>query len=77
MRMEMTNHTAKTKPLNGICVKYIYSACVITKTDDVTILHDPWFTEAIYDGSWFQFPRITNPLDSIGDVDYILSLIHI
>ncbi len=77
MRMAMTNHTAKTKPLNGICVKYIYSACVITKTDDVTILHDPWFTEAIYDGSWFQFPKITNPLDSIGDVDYIfVSHIH-
>ena len=77
MRMAMTNHTAKTKPLNGISVKYIYSACVITKTDDVTILHDPWFTEAIYDGSWFQFPKITNPLDSIGDVDYIfVSHIH-
>ena len=60
-----------------ISVKYIYSACVITKTDDVTILHDPWFTEAIYDGSWFQFPKVTNPLDSIGDVDYIfVSHIH-
>ena len=43
----------------------------------MTILHDPWFTEAIYDGSWFQFPKVTNPLDSIGDVDYIfVSHIH-
>lgn len=73
----MSTKTAKNKPLNCISVKYIYSACVITKTNDVTILHDPWFTEGIYDGSWFQFPRIINPIDSIGDVDYIfVSHIH-
>ena len=73
----MYEHAAKIEPLDGISVKYIYSACVITKTNDITILHDPWFTEAIYDGSWFQFPKITNPLDSIGDVDYIfVSHIH-
>lgn len=73
----MGARAAKTESLDGISVKYIYSACVITKTKDVTVLHDPWFTEAIYDGSWFQFPKITNPLDSIGDVDYIfVSHIH-
>ena len=70
-------NTAKTEQLNSISVKYIYSACIITKTKDVTVLHDPWFTEAIYDGSWFQYPKIANPLDSIGDVDYIfVSHIH-
>lgn len=68
--------TAKAEPF-GIRVKYIYSACVITKTNDVIILHDPWFTEGIYDGSWFHYPKINNPLDSIGDVDYIfVSHIH-
>lgn len=55
----------------GITVKYIYSACIVTTTKDVKILHDPWFTEGIYDGSWFQFPKVANPLKSIGDVDYI------
>ena len=61
----------------GISVKYIYSACILTTTPDVKILHDPWFTEGIYDGSWFHYPRIENPLDSIGDVDLIyVSHIH-
>ena len=73
----MSTNTTKTEPVKSIGVKYIYSACVITKTEDITVLHDPWFTEAIYDGSWFQFPKISNPLDSIGDVDYIfVSHIH-
>ena len=73
----MSAHTTKTKPLDCISVKYIYSACVITKTNDVTVLHDPWFTDGVCDGSWFQFPKITNPLDSIGDIDYIfVSHIH-
>ncbi len=63
--------------LDAINVKYIYSACVITTTPDLCILHDPWFTEGIYDGSWFQFPKIENPFESIGDVDFIyISHIH-
>ncbi len=62
---------------DGINVKYIYSACIITSTPDLIILHDPWFTEGIYDGSWFHFPKIENPLESIGDVDFIyISHIH-
>jgi UDP-MurNAc hydroxylase len=73
----MSAYEGKPIQLDGISVKYIYSACIITKTSDVTILHDPWFTEAIYDGSWFQFPKIINPIDSIGDVDFIyVSHIH-
>jgi UDP-MurNAc hydroxylase len=63
--------------LKGIELKYIYSACVITTTPDVRILHDPWFTEGIYDGSWFHFPKVTDPFESIGDVDLIyISHIH-
>ena len=62
---------------DSISVRYIYSACVVTKPPDVTILHDPWFTEGIYDGSWYHFPKVLNPLSSIGDVDYIyISHIH-
>jgi UDP-MurNAc hydroxylase len=61
----------------SIRVKYIYSACIITETPDVRILHDPWFTDGIYDGSWYQFPKVRRPLDSIGNVDLIyVSHIH-
>jgi len=61
----------------GIELKYIYSACLITTTPDIRILHDPWFTEGIYDGSWFHFPKVTNPFKSIGNVDLIyISHIH-
>lgn len=60
-----------------IKVKYIYSACIVTTTPDISILHDPWFTEGIYDGSWYQFPLIKNPFESIGNVDCIyISHIH-
>lgn len=61
----------------SISVRYIYSACIVTTTPDLAILHDPWFTEGAYDGSWFHFPKIENPIDSIGDVDVIyVSHIH-
>ena len=61
----------------GIELKYIYSACVVTSTPDIRILHDPWFTEGIYDGSWFHFPKVADPFISIGDVDLIyISHIH-
>lgn len=63
--------------VDGISVRYIYSACIVTKTPDITILHDPWFTEGIYDGSWFHFPRIARPIEAIGNVDCIyVSHIH-
>lgn len=61
----------------SIKVRYIYSACIVTSTPDISILHDPWFTEGIYDGSWFHFPKVLDPLESIGDVDLIyISHIH-
>ena len=41
------------------------------------ILNDPWFSEGIYDGSWFHFPKVSDPLNSIGDVDMIyVSHVH-
>jgi UDP-MurNAc hydroxylase len=62
---------------DGIELTYIYSACVISKTKDVTVLHDPWFSEGAYDGSWYHFPKIINPLDIIGNIDLIyISHIH-
>lgn len=62
---------------DGICVKYIYSACIVTATPDVRVLHDPWFTEGVYDGAWFHFPEVKDPIAAIGNVDLIyVSHIH-
>lgn len=61
----------------AILARYIYSACIVTTTPDVRILHDPWFTEGAYDGSWFQYPKISDPIKSIGEVDLIyVSHVH-
>lgn len=63
--------------MSGIKVKYIYSACIVTETPDVSVLHDPWFTEGIYDGAWYHFPKVEDPMVSIGNVDLIyISHIH-
>lgn len=60
-----------------ITVRYIYSACVVISTPKLKILCDPWFTEGMYDGSWFHFPKLENPIEKIGDVDVIyISHIH-
>lgn len=55
----------------GITFKYIYSACTIVKTPDLSILSDPWFTEGIMDGSWFHGTKIKDPLKTISNVDMI------
>ncbi|MBD2842460.1 MBL fold metallo-hydrolase [Erythrobacter rubeus] len=61
----------------SISVKYIYSACIVIATPDVRILCDPWFTEGVYDGSWYHFPEVSNPLEAIGDIDIVyVSHIH-
>lgn len=61
----------------SISVRYIYSACIVVKTPDVTVLCDPWFTQGIYDGAWYHFPEVRDPVASIGDVDKIyISHIH-
>lgn len=72
MTLTMTN-----QHIEAITVKYIYSACIKTTTPNATILHDPWFSEGIYDGSWFHFPKVSDPLTSVGDCDLIyISHIH-
>ncbi|RZJ77006.1 MAG: hypothetical protein EOO45_00125 [Flavobacterium sp.] len=66
-----------TEMNRGIEVRYMYSACVVTTTPDVSVLHDPWFTEGAYDGSWYHFPEVKDPIAKIGDVDLIfISHIH-
>lgn len=61
----------------AITVRYIYSACIVISTPDLKVLCDPWFTDGIFDGSWYQFPKLDDPFKAIGDVDYIyISHIH-
>lgn len=58
-------------------LKYIYSACVVIETPDCRICCDPWFTQGAYDGSWFQYPRLEDPITAIGRIDYVyVSHIH-
>tara|TARA_Y100000590_G_scaffold468016_1_gene649007 strand:- start:444 stop:1730 length:1287 start_codon:yes stop_codon:yes gene_type:complete len=57
-------------------IKYIYSACLEIDCDGFKVLTDPWFTEGIYDGSWYQFPKI-DPFKYITKPDLIyISHIH-
>jgi UDP-MurNAc hydroxylase len=58
-------------------ITYIYSACILLETEDAKILCDPWFSNGAYDGSWYQYPEVENPLETIGPVDLIyISHIH-
>jgi UDP-MurNAc hydroxylase len=60
-----------------VIVKYIYSACIVIETADCRICCDPWFTQGIYEGSWYQFPRIVEPIEAIGEIDFVyISHIH-
>jgi len=60
-----------------IKVTYYYSACVAITTPDVSILCDPWFTDGIYDGAWYQYPKVKDPIELIGKHDLIyISHIH-
>ncbi|MBI3899037.1 MAG: MBL fold metallo-hydrolase [Gammaproteobacteria bacterium] len=60
-----------------IKVRYFYSACVGLETSDATILCDPWFTEGVYDGSWYHYPPFEQALDKIPTYDYVyVSHIH-
>lgn len=63
--------------MSSFSIRYIYSACVVISIDRHRILCDPWFTDGIYGGSWFQYPPIPNPIERIGDVDFIyISHLH-
>jgi UDP-MurNAc hydroxylase len=59
-------------------VRYIYSACVVIESEDLTLCCDPWFTPGIYYGSWYQYPPLPkDPVDVIGKVDAIyVSHVH-
>lgn len=58
-------------------VRYIYSACIVIETGDLRICCDPWFTQGIYDGSWYQYPAVSDPIKTIGPVNFIyVSHIH-
>lgn len=58
-------------------VNYIYSACIVIETNDLRICCDPWFTQGIYDGAWFQYPQVEDPIVKIGQIDFVyVSHIH-
>ncbi len=58
-------------------VTYYYSACVGLETTDCKIVCDPWFTDGVYDGSWYQYPKLQEPISKIGFCNYIyVSHIH-
>jgi len=60
-----------------VIVKYIYSACIVIETNDFRICCDPWFTQGIYDGAWFQYPQVEDPTVKIGQIDFVyVSHIH-
>ena len=55
----------------------MYSACVLLETQDIKILCDPWFSDGAYDGSWYHYPVMENPVVTIGRADLIyISHIH-
>ena len=58
-------------------VRYIYSACVEIESKGLRILCDPWFSEGAFDGSWYHYPAIKDPLKIIKKPDIIyISHIH-
>lgn len=58
-------------------VRYIYSACVVIETKEIKICCDPWFTQGIYYGAWYQYPQIEDPIGAIGSIDFVyISHIH-
>jgi UDP-MurNAc hydroxylase len=53
-------------------VRYLYSACVVIQTRDLTLGCDPWFTPGIYDGAWFHYPPIVgDAVELLGKLDAI------
>jgi len=53
-------------------VRYIYSACIVIETEDVSVLCDPWFTPGADGGSWAQYPPLDgDAVDVIGPMDVI------
>lgn len=58
-------------------LRYVYSACIVVQNDDLVLCCDPWFSQGIYDGSWYQYPEVEDPVGAIGPVDHVyVSHIH-
>jgi UDP-MurNAc hydroxylase len=58
-------------------VRYIASATVVVEHAGTRVLCDPWLTDGIYYGSWFQYPRPVVTPEALADVDWVyVSHIH-
>ncbi len=56
---------------------YVYNACVLIEHNRTKVLCDPWLTDGIYYGSWYQYPKAKAQAQDFFDVDYIyISHIH-
>lgn len=56
---------------------YYYSACVGINIEGLSVLCDPWFSDGAYYGSWYQYPKFSNPIKTIPEYTYIfLSHLH-
>jgi UDP-MurNAc hydroxylase len=54
-----------------ITVTYLYSACVVIRTPEVSVLCDPWFSEGAYDGSWYHYPPFEHALERVVPCDLV------
>lgn len=60
-----------------ITVTYYYSACIRIHTAELSVLCDPWFSEGAYDGSWYHYPPVPDPLALLPACDFVyVSHIH-
>ena len=58
-------------------LKKLGSATVLIEVNGIKILCDPWLTDGIYYGSWFNFPPISINQNELDDIDFIyVSHIH-
>ena len=44
---------------------YYYSACVGIRMEGLSVLCDPWFSDGAYYGSWYQYPKLIDPINKI------------
>lgn len=58
-------------------VTFYHNACVGIRTDDLAILCDPWLTDGAFYGSWYIYPPVPDPVELVGQWDYIwISHVH-
>ena len=56
---------------------FYHNACVGIRTDDISILCDPWLLDGAFYGSWYLYPPVDDPLDLVGQYDCIwVSHVH-